>query len=113
MARGHIVKIGEDWVDGFGVGREASMRDYSFRKEQREFKELVAKLSIRRWQKRNPERLRAARRRWRQRHPEKNNANTLRAKRKARLSPEYREAENAKNRARRARARAAEVSCAE
>lgn len=40
-------------VIGYGVGKEASMRDWSFRKEQCDFEKLVVRLRVRKYQKAN------------------------------------------------------------
>lgn len=72
-------------VVGYGVGKEAAMRDWRFRKENRDFEKLVVCLRAVKWNRANPGRRR-----------------TIQAKYNAK--PERREAQNSADRARRARA---------
>lgn len=81
-------------LDGFMFGKEAALADWRFRKEQKEFAQLVDKLRSRKWKREHrprcndlkresnarllaadPERLRSRRRRaqakWRAKNPEK------------------------------------------
>lgn len=58
----------DDVKSGFMVGRAARMADWAFKKEQREFEVLVNRLRVKRWQKANPERVKANDRRWRMLH---------------------------------------------
>lgn len=52
MPRDHIVKVGDDWLDGMLVGRAAALSDWAFRKEQREFAQIVQRLQNRNYARR-------------------------------------------------------------
>lgn len=49
----------EDMKTGFQSGKAAALADWSFRKEQREFKVIVNRLRARKWAKENPARANA------------------------------------------------------
>jgi hypothetical protein len=77
---------------GFLVGKSAALADWKFRKDDREFKKLCARLYQRNWMARerlrNPERLRARLRAWRERNREKIRAQE-RARRAKKRRPKF------------------------
>lgn len=75
-------------VVGFAVGREARMRDWVHRREERDFEKLIAKLRAAKWAKANPARRRVIVQRWEARHvPERRAAQRARRARAYRASP--------------------------
>jgi hypothetical protein len=113
MARGKMVKVGDDWVDGFQVGRQAAMADWEFRrgKEARDFQRLVWRLQAKKyWANKNPEskaRIQEYRREWARKHRERMNEYSRKAKKKLRANSKYRAKELAKKRAKHAEKSAA------
>lgn len=74
-------------VVGFAVGREARMRDWLHRKEEREFAKLIVRLRVRKYQRANRPKINAYRREYEAR-PEV--VPGLRAKQRARRARAYR-----------------------
>lgn len=90
MPVGHTIKVGDDWVDGFLIGKAAAMSEWALRKEidDPEFERLCRRLYKRKWARENHERLKErlleSCRRYRARHPERLKEINRRAKRKRR-----------------------------
>ena len=90
MPTGHTVKIGEDWVDGFLVGKAAALSEWSLRKEinDPEFERLIDCLRQKRyWANLPPEKKAwhlAYRKKWREENKERYDACVLAAKRRGR-----------------------------
>lgn len=92
----HTIKIGEEWVDGFLIGKAAALSEWSLRKEidDPEFKRLCKRLYKRNWYRKNNKRLRLRMlescRQYRARYPERLKESSRRHKRKKReQNPRY------------------------
>lgn len=75
-------------VVGFGVGKEAAMRDWRHRKEERDFAKLVNRLRVRRWVRENPERRRTYAREYARLPDQLEKRRAWKAKRRAKLRRE-------------------------
>ena len=92
MPVGHTVRVGDDWVDGFQVGRAAALSEWAIRKEidDPEFERLIVNLrQKKRWAELDEEtklRYIAYRKRWREENPERYRAAVNNAKRLGRAN---------------------------
>lgn len=109
MPRDHVVKVGDDWVDGMLVGRAAALAEWSIRKEidDPEFKQLCERLRWRnyakkKWARLSPEekrKINAYREEWRRQHPERCREISREAQRRRRQDKKKRDKDNAARRA--------------
>lgn len=90
MPVGHTVKIGNDWADGYLIGKAAALSEWRLRKEinDPEFERLCLQLYKAKWARENRGRLYPRMlensRRYRARHPERLRESSRRSKRKKR-----------------------------
>lgn len=90
MPRDHVVKVGDDWVDGMLVGKAAALAEWSIRKEidDPEFERLIGRLQQKRyWANLDPEtkaRIRSYREQWKEENREQYRAAVRNAKRRGR-----------------------------